>query len=134
MTLFLTGAAGMPDFAVQIIDIIVFILAFAFILFLAYFTIRFMGRARRGGRNSANVKIIEAIGVGFQNTVQLVAAGDKIFLIGVSRGGITLIGEVNPESVNIENKTVQGAPFEKYLSRFFNKNADKRDENGDDDR
>ena len=127
------GAAFVPELAGQIWDVIVLIVAFAFVLFLAYFTIRLMGRARLS-RGSRNIKVIEAASVGFQNTVQLVCAGDKCFLIGVSRNGVTLIGEVDKESILQDIKTMPDMPFEKYLSKLFNKeNKNGQDGNESDE-
>ena len=123
-------AKTMPSFAVGFIDIIVLLATFAFVIFLAYFSLRLMGRAR-GVRSSGNVKVVEATSVGFQNTVQLVRAGDKFFLIGVSRTGITLIGEVNADAINIETKAMPDMSFDKYLSKFFNKDKKDNDQDGE---
>jgi len=104
--------------------------ALALVLALAYFSIRLMGRARgAGGRSQRNVKMVEALGVGPHNSVQLIQAGDKFFLIGVSRNGITLLGEVNGESLTIDSKPLPAMPFEGYLSRFMPK---KKGGEGDD--
>ena len=126
----LMQAATMPGFVVDFIDILVLLVSFAFVIFLAYFSIRLMGRAR-GVRSAGNVKVIEATSVGFQNTVQLVRAGDKFFLIGVSRTGITLIGEVNADAVDIETKAMPDMSFDKYLSKFFNKDKKDNDQDGE---
>ncbi|MCL2620113.1 MAG: flagellar biosynthetic protein FliO [Defluviitaleaceae bacterium] len=104
--------------------------ALALVLFLAYFSIRLMGRARGGVRGQRNVKLVEAVGVGPQTNVQLVQAGDKFFLIGVSRNGVTLLGEVNGDSLIIEEKPLSNVPFDSYLSRFMPK---KKDHTSNDD-
>lgn len=104
--------------------------ALALVLFLAYFSIRLMGRARGGMRGQRNVKLVEAVGVGPQTNVQLVQAGDKFFLIGVSRNGITLLGEVNGDSLVIEEKMLPNVSFENYLSRFMSR---KKDQNNNDE-
>jgi len=117
-------SATMPGFAADVIDIIILIITFAFVIFLAYFSLRLMGRAR-SARGSSNIRVVEATSVGFQNTVQLIRAGDKFFLIGVSRTGITLIGEVNPESITAEEKNLPDMSFDKVFTKIFNKNKDK---------
>ena len=118
-----------PGFLAQIWDFIVLIIAFVAIIALAYYSLRLMGRAKNSRGFGGNIKVIEAAGLGFQNTVQLVKAGDKYFLIGVSRTGITLIGEVNETSLNLAKPTASQVPFENVLAKFFNKQkADKEDE------
>lgn len=110
-----------PDLFAQIWNLIVLIVAFIAIVALAYFSLRLMGRARNSRGFGGNIKVIEAAGLGFQNTVQLIKAGDKYFLIGVSRTGITLIGEVNESGLNLNKSAMPQMPFENVLSKFFNK-------------
>jgi len=96
-------------------------------VFLAYFSLRLLGRARGGGnRSDKNMRIVEAIAVGPQISVQLVQVGEKYFAVGVSRTGITLLGEIDAEGLSLEGKTANDLPFEKYLSKFLPK---KKDEN-----
>jgi len=110
----------------------VVMLALVFVLFLAYYASRVMGRgsARVGGRQR-NLKIVEAIAVGPQNTLQIVQAGDKYFVVGVSRQGIVKIGEVDGDSINTEEPSRPSLdnPFEKYLSRFAKKKDDADKDN-----
>jgi len=107
-------------------NFLVVTVALVFVLFLAYFSVRVMGRARNG-RGNRNINIVEGIGVGPQATVQLIKAGDKCFLIGVSRHGITTIGEVDAETIKIEEaaKVLPEIPFDKYLARFTKKKDEK---------
>ena len=117
-----------PNLFAQIWNLVILIIAFIAVVALAYFSLRLMGRARNTRGLGGNIKVIEAAGLGFQNTVQLVKAGDKYFLIGVSRTGITLIGEVDEASLNLNKQTATQVPFENVLSKFFNKDrADKED-------
>ncbi|MCL2854268.1 MAG: flagellar biosynthetic protein FliO [Defluviitaleaceae bacterium] len=106
----------------------------ALVLFLAYFSIRLMGKVRGGlgSRHHRNIKMVEGLGVGPQSSVQLVQAGDKFFLIGVSRNGITLLGEVSGDSIIIDNKPLPDMPFEKYLSRLMPKKKDDAKSQTDD--
>ncbi|MCL2572977.1 MAG: flagellar biosynthetic protein FliO [Defluviitaleaceae bacterium] len=118
-----------PALLAQIWNMVVLIVAFAAVVALAYFSLRLMGRAKNSRGFGGNIKVIEAAGLGFQNTVQLIKAGNKYFLIGVSRTGITMIGEVDEESLNFSKPTTPQVPFENVLSKFFNKEkAEKEDE------
>ena len=97
-----------------------------FVLLLAYYSIRLLGGARNVRRNG-NISVVEAAGVGFQNNVALVRAGEQYFLIGVSRGRVTLIGEVDAESVNDGAAGLnqsQTLPFESHLRKIFKKDTE----------
>jgi len=97
-------------------------LALVFVLFLAYVAARLMNARNRGSRSNKNMRIVEALGVSPQATVQLIKAGDKYFVLGVSRQGITAIGEVDAEGIKEEAaKPLPEMPFEKYLQRFTKK-------------
>jgi len=109
-------------------QLFVFVVATVFVLFLAYYSLRLLGGARNM-RKSGNLSIIEAANVGFQNNIALIRAGEQYFLIGVSRGRVTLIGEVDSASIKEPGGLSPNAiPFESHLKRIF-----KRDANDGDD-
>ena len=98
-----------------------------FVLLLAYYSIRLLGGAKNM-RRSSNLSVVEAVGVGFQNNVALVRAGEQYFLIGISRGRVSLIGEINAESIAKEEPggfgQSQTLPFESYLRKIFKKDTE----------
>jgi|GEM_PF-787650 len=107
-------------------------LGFAFALLivvgLAYICLRLVGRFRGGNiKQDRNLKMVEALGVGVQSTIQLIKVGDKFFLIGVSRGNITMLGEVDADSIKTEAKNLPYVPFDKVLAKFI----PKKKEDGD---
>ena len=101
------------------------LLALGVVILIAYFSIRLMGGARNL-KKSGNIKIIEAIGVGYQSNLQLVKVGKKHLLIGVSRAGIKYLTEIEEADINTEEKTTQ-VPFERHLAKFFKKGQDTND-------
>ena len=115
------------DYAMDAVQFLGVLLAFIVVCFLAYYSIRLMGRAKNI-RGSSNIRIVEAASVGFQHTIQLVKVGEQYFLIGVSRSGVTKIGEVNPESINFDTRPLSEMPFEKYFTKFLGKNKDEANE------
>lgn len=112
----------------MILQFITIILALIFVIFLAYISLRLVGGARNI-RKGTNIRTIEAVSVGNQSNIQLISAGGKFFLIGVSRMGITLISEIPKEDINIEERPIVVVPFEKHLSKFFKREQPKDDQN-----
>jgi len=106
-------------------------LALVFVVLLAYFSLRLMGRFRSGVKTDRNIKIIEAIGIGAQASVQLIKVGEKFFLVGVSRGNIVSLGEVDGDSVKIAEagKSQSYVSFDKVLSKIMPKKKDKDNDN-----
>jgi len=108
------------------------LLALVFVLFLAYYATRFTGRGR-SFQKTRNLRIVEVLGVNPQTTVQLIKAGDKCFVIGVSRNGVTALGEVDADSIQLDGELDAAAqnPFNKYLERFTKKKDEPaKDETG----
>ncbi|MCL2170589.1 MAG: flagellar biosynthetic protein FliO [Defluviitaleaceae bacterium] len=119
----LGSPAGVPSGLNTAGNIFALVAATIFVMFLAYFVLRFIGGARNI-RKSGNISVIEATGVGYQNNIALVRAGEQYFLLGVSRGRVTMLGEIDPATITEGAAISQGIPFEGYLSKIFKKNAD----------
>jgi len=136
---FLTYGNGLPEEAAQTVQafggtagmiwqLFVFVVATVFVLFLAYYSLRLLGGARNL-RKSGNLSIIEAANVGFQNNIALVRAGEQYFLVGVSRGRVTLIGEVDSASIKEPSGlSPSGIPFENHLKKIFKRDATDGDD------
>ncbi len=106
------------------------IVVFVGILFLAYFSTKWIASAKMGLRKNNFISIVSTLPVGGSNSVQLIKAGERYFLIGVSKEKITYITEIDENDVpKYESEQVK-FPFEKYFQEYFNKNKDndKKDE------
>lgn len=98
------------------------ILIFVFILFLTYYSTKWVSTLRFKTRNSKNIKIIESTSVGVQNTIQLIQVGEQFFLIGVTKESITFLSELTGKFDKEENEEQKNrVPFEKYMQEFFDK-------------
>lgn len=98
------------------------ILIFVFILFLTYYSTKWVSTLKFKTRNSKNIKIIESTSVGVQNTIQLIQVGEQFFLIGVTKENITFLSELTGKFDKEENEEQKNkVPFEKYMQEFFDK-------------
>ncbi|MCL2699105.1 MAG: flagellar biosynthetic protein FliO [Defluviitaleaceae bacterium] len=104
------------------------IIALAFVLFLAYYVTRWVAGARYRRGAASNVKVIEGAGLGAHTSVQLVQAGEKFILIGVTRERITFLAEIPKEQISVNETDIPAIPFEKYLKSYRAKL--KGEENG----
>jgi len=112
------------------------VLATIFVVLLSYYLIKMMAIARgRRGRNSHNLSVVESIAVGQQSMVQLVRAGDKYLVVGVTKERVTLLSELDKAEVH-EPKPISfnsaDVPFGNVLSRFLSPKDDLDDLNNDD--
>ncbi|MCL2499239.1 MAG: flagellar biosynthetic protein FliO [Defluviitaleaceae bacterium] len=108
------------------------LLVMAFIILFCYFILRLMGRVKGRGGASGNLYLMESIIVGSQNMVQLVRAGDKYLIIGVTKERITLLAELDEAQI----KEIEPLPpikdsFKKILERYLPNNGEAKDEKDD---
>ncbi|GHU57227.1 hypothetical protein AGMMS49975_22320 [Clostridia bacterium] len=105
------------------------ILALVIIGFLAYYFTKMLTRAKITGKFKGNICVIEAVGVGFQNTVQLIKAGEKYILIGASRDRLVFLAEIPADEIKYDDvPTILDSPvFEKYLGKFMKKDSGRED-------
>jgi len=107
------------------------LLLFAVVIGICWFLLRLTGRVKARGNMAGNLRVVESIYVGAQNMVQLVKAGDKFLVIGVSKERVSLLTELDAEQVKeIDHAMPIGASFSKVLERFM-PGSDKDDGNED---
>ena len=85
----------------EILSVIVILLLFVGILYLAYITTKFIGkRYSVKGKSFNNMKILDTASIGQDRQLMIVKAAERVFLIGVTSNQISLISE-SKDSVRI---------------------------------
>lgn len=113
-----------------VIQLIVVLIMFLFVLALAYLTARFAGKFQSNIQSRSNVRIIETARIGNNKYVQIVKVGSRYIAIGVGKDDITFLTELKEDELNLdalENKT-KGS-FKDILSQL----QKKKDENDTDE-
>lgn len=113
------------------LQVIWVLLLFAIVLFGAYYTTKVLTRIQLKQHKNSNIKIVEAISVGPQKTLQLIKVGDEYVLIGVTKDQITFIKEISGEGIDLrrieEMEQEVPVPFSKYLDKVLKKKtSDKK--------
>lgn len=120
-------------------SVLLALVGFILIVYLAYFATKKIGRRMSvkgiGGRN---IKILDSISIGKDNAVMIIEAAEKILLIGITPGGISLISELDGENI-VKDDEVQSGPmdfsraFKTALEQKLGKKFPGSKENKDDD-
>ena len=110
-------SGSMVSFGQFFLAIVIFIV----ILYLAYLATKFMARSRMPKKGS-NFELTDTMSLGQHSHIQIVRAGKKYFLLGISKDKISLLAELRPEDIMPRQNAapVYGVPFEKHLSAFIN--------------
>ena len=104
-------------------------LMFALVCGMAWFTIRLMARARYGrGGGRSNLELLESIAVSQQTYVSIIRAGEKYLLVGITRGQVNLLAELDAEQLQLPaggSAIRTSLPFEAMLKKFLNRNNEE---------
>jgi len=112
-----------------------FIIAFIMVLFLAAYITRLLATSSYLKLQNKNIKILESVGIGHHNNIQLIKVGERYVLIGNTKENVTLLLDLKEDEIvlydKIEHETT--APsfnkyFNKYLSKKYNNKGDNDDE------
>lgn len=110
------------------------IVVFVAILFLAYFSTKWVASMRMGARKNDFMRLISSMPVGGNNSVQLIKVGEKYYLIGVSKENITYLTEITdiniPENLPGKNNFSFEKHFQDCFKRFktnYNEKDDKEE-------
>ncbi len=81
-------------------QLIIVLICFVGVLALAYFTTKWLANYQKGQSYNKNLKIIETLKVSPDKYVEIVACGNKRYLIlGLSKNEVTLLGEMTEEEL-----------------------------------
>ena len=131
-------AAISPQLA-AIAQLLWFLLVFAFVIVLAVVFTRWIAGARFQRGLTGNLHVLESVSVGQQVYLQLVRAGNKYFVIGVTRASISYICELAEDEVRIPDCKAMGGSvvaerFEKYLKTYLQKKPVSEEDSRVDDK
>lgn len=102
------------------------IVIFVFILFLAYFTTKFLAGWKIKTTNKGNINIIETISIG-TNSIHIIKVSEQYFLISSSKEGIRLISELKEPNLteNSFNLELNKHKFKEYFNMHLGKFKDR---------
>ncbi|MDD6208159.1 MAG: flagellar biosynthetic protein FliO [Clostridiales bacterium] len=121
---FLTENYSVVKSTVQLLGMLV---VFLLILVAAYYTTRIVGKNQSGFNGNRNLKVLETCRVSPNIVIQIIKAGDKYLLIGVSKERVTFLTELSEKELNhTESQPDMPAEFHSVLEKIIS----KKDKNG----
>ena len=96
------GLADASTFVSYLLSVLV---ALGIVLVLAWLALRFLaGRMSLPGMRGKSIRIVETAPLGPRRSLHIVEVGEKIFLVGSSEGGISLIATLDRGDVPVPEK------------------------------
>lgn len=117
-----------PNFLEMAFQLIFLIFVFVVIIFLAYYSTKFIAGSKIKNMSKNNIKVIETISIGF-NHIHIIQVNKQYFLISSSKEGIRMLSEINGDDLIINQDNVPTLPFEKHLKQYLN-NIRTKDKKG----
>ena len=108
-----------PNFLEMAFQLIFLIFVFVVIIFLAYYSTKFIAGSKIKNMSKNNMKVIETISIGF-NHIHIIQVNKQYFLISSSKEGIRMLSEINGDDLIINQDNVPTLPFEKHLKQYLN--------------
>lgn len=107
-------------------QLITVLLLFLFIIALAYFSTRWMGKMQSGMTNNKNIQIIETVRLSNTKYVQIIRIGKKYIAIAVAKDTVTMLAELTEDDIELPRtgETVPMESFKEVLKKLKNKNID----------
>ncbi len=118
----------------NIIKLIASILIFVIVLFLTYYTTRFVSKIQRNRMDNGNIAIIESQKLSATKDLYIVKIGQEYFALATGKDTVSVIGKLDSSGLVLpeENPTADGngqsggsESFEKILEKFKIKKQDK---------
>ena len=99
----------------------------AFVIFLAYIAARITGSYQSNVLNKqSNIRIVEAIRISANKTIEIVKIGERYFAIAVCKDNVSLLTELDASEIIEQDKTLEPIDFKKLLDKMKNEKT-KRD-------
>ena len=111
----------------SVIQLIVVLIMFLFVLGLAYLAARIAGRFQSNIQSRSNIKVIEVARVNNNKLVEIVKIGERYFAIGIGKDTITMLAELQEDELNLDtlNHDSKGS-FKDILSQLQKKKDESK--------
>ena len=107
-------------------QLIVLIILFAFVLFLAYLAARIAGGFQSNALNKkSNVKVIEVFHLSNNKYIEIVKIGEHYLALAICKDTVTLLTELDEFEVREHNATMEPINFKNILDKMKNEREDK---------
>lgn len=108
-----------------IIQFLTVLVIFVFVLAVTYFATRFVGTYQKNTMIGRNITVLETLRISSTKYIQIIKTGDKCFVIAVCKDTVTLLGEVEEETLSFAEGNKEG--FKDIFEKFKMRSKDEKD-------
>ncbi len=116
----------------NVVQLITLIIIFVLVLFLCYWTTRFIGGYQKNAFKSSNFEVIESFRISNNKIIQIIRTGEKYLVISVCKDTINVLTELSKEEVIIQESKEDNS-FSKILEKVNHKGRQGSSNDKEDD-
>lgn len=83
----------------NLVHLLTVLLIFIFVLFVTYFTTRWMAKFSKGQNAGRNIEVIETYRISSNRFIAIVRTGSKYIVLGVGKDNINMLSEIPEDSI-----------------------------------
>ena len=97
----------------SVAQFITVLLIFIGVLFLTYFSTRWIASYQKGRMYSSNISVVETFKITANKYIQIIRIGERYFAIDVGKDEVTLLAELKEDELTLQN-VMQTTPTEDF--------------------
>lgn len=105
------------------------LLIFVFVLFITFFSTRYIANFQKSKMSNSNIKIIEVAKITPNKYIEIVKIGDEYFALAIGKDNVEVISKLNEESLNLNAENAQEVTSFKDILEKFKKSANNNANN-----
>lgn len=105
------------------------LLIFVFVLFITFFSTRYIANFQKTKMSNSNIKIIEVAKITTNKYIEIVKIGDEYFALAIGKDNVEVISKLNEESLNLNVENAQEVTSFKDILEKFKKSANNNANN-----
>ena len=116
----------------SIARLITTLLIFIFVLFITFWTSKFIAGYQKKNMITGNMEVVEMVRIAQNKYLQIVRAGEQYYMIALGKDTVTLIAQLDPEELQFKTETSeqsQYVDFKAILEKAKNSRKKQADDN-----
>lgn len=101
----------------RIIQLVTVLFIFVFVLFITFFTTRWVAGLAKKQTYNKNIEVVESYRIAPSKFIAIVRTGSKYLVIGVGKDEISKLSELDGESIDFSADSLQAVDFSGFIEK-----------------
>ena len=112
----------------RIIQLVTVLLIFVFVLFITFFTTRWVAGFAKKTTYNKNIEVVESYRIAPNKFIAIVRTGSKYLVLGIGKDEVSMLAELDKESIDFSSdSTLQNFDFSNIIEKAKEKLGKNKD-------